>query len=62
MKGFRTLAFNVAVAAIGFAQSLDWVSLLGSERAGWALTAVSVANILLRAVTDGPVGATPPRG
>lgn len=57
MKGYRTLAFNAAVAAVGFAQSLDWVSLLGSQRAGWALTGIAVANMLLRAATDGPVGA-----
>lgn len=61
MKGYRTLAFNAAIAAIGFAQSLDWVSLLGSERAGWALAAVSIANIALRAVTDGPLGAASPQ-
>lgn len=58
MKGYRTLAFNAAIAAVGFAQSLDWVSLLGSERAGVALALVSVANMLLRAATDGPVGST----
>lgn len=60
MKGYRTLIFNAAVAAIGFAQSLDWVSILGSERAGWALTGIAVANMLLRAATDGPVGAKLP--
>jgi putative chitinase len=57
MKGYRTLAFNALVAALGFAQSVDWVSIVGSAHAGWALTAVAVANMLLRAATDGPVGA-----
>ena len=61
MKGYRTLAFNAAVAAIGFAESLDWASLLGSERAGWALTAIALANMLLRAATDGPAGAAKAR-
>ena len=56
MKGYRTLAFNAAVAAIGLAETVDWVSLLGSARAGWALAAISIGNILLRAATNGPVG------
>lgn len=60
MKGYRTILFNAAVAAVGFAQSLDWVSLLGSQRAGWALTGIAVANMLLRAATDGPVGGKTP--
>lgn len=62
MKGYRTIIFNAAVATVGFAQSLDWVSLLGSARAGWALTGIAVANMLLRAVTDGPVGGVKAQG
>lgn len=61
MKGYRTLAFNAAVALVGFAQSLDWVSILGSERAGVALAAIALANMLLRAATDGPVGPSSPQ-
>ncbi|MBK9083537.1 MAG: hypothetical protein IPL88_16355 [Rhizobiales bacterium] len=57
MKGYRTLAFNAAIAMMGFAESVDWVSILGSAQAGWALTAISLANMALRAATDGPVGA-----
>lgn len=60
MKGYRTLAFNALVATLGFAQSVDWVSVLGSTHAGWAITAVAVANMVLRAATDGPVGVNPP--
>lgn len=56
MKGYRTLAFNAAAAAIGFAETIDWVTVLGSARAGWALAAISIGNILLRAATTGPVG------
>lgn len=56
MKGYRTLAFNAATAAIGFAQTVDWVNLLGSARAGWALAAISIGNIVLRTITTGPVG------
>lgn len=56
LKGYRTLLFNAAVAVVGFAQSLDWVQVVGPAGAGWALAAVSVANMLLRAATDTPVG------
>jgi hypothetical protein len=61
MKGYRTIAFNAAVAAIGFAQSIDWVSVLGSQRAGVALTGIALVNMILRGVTDGPVGAAQPK-
>jgi predicted chitinase len=60
LKGYRTLAFNALVAAVGVAQSVDWVSVVGSTHAGWALTAVAIANMLLRAATDGPVGVAKP--
>ena len=56
IKGYRTLAFNAVIAAVGLAQSLDWGTLLGAEHAGIALAAVSLANMLLRASTNGPVG------
>ena len=61
MKGYRTLLFNAAVALVGFAQSLDWVSILGSERSGVALAVIALANMLLRAATDGPVGGGAPQ-
>jgi predicted chitinase len=56
LKGYRTLIFNAAVALVGFAQSFDWVEVVGPVSAGWAITAISVANLLLRAATDTPVG------
>ena len=40
-----------AVATLGFAQTVDWVSVVGAPHAGWALTAVAVANMVLRAAT-----------
>ena len=61
IKGYRTLAFNAIVATIGVAQSLDWVSLVGAQYAGVARAVVSLANMALRAATDGPVGASHPR-
>lgn len=56
MKGYRTLIFNAAVAALGVAESVDWVSVIGSSHAGLALALISFANMALRSVTTGPVG------
>lgn len=56
MKGYRTFAFNLASALVGVAEGVDWISLVGSSHAGWALALVSVANILLRAATTSPPG------
>jgi hypothetical protein len=56
MKGWRTIGLNLAVAGFGVLEAADWTSILGNEKAGWALTAFGVANMLLRAVTTTPVG------
>lgn len=56
MKGYRTLAFNAAVALIGLAETIDWTQLVGAGGAGWALTAIAIANMALRGLTTGPVG------
>lgn len=60
MKGYRTIAFNAVIALVGVAQSVDWVSILGSERAGVALALVALANMVLRKATDSPVGGARP--
>jgi hypothetical protein len=56
MKGWRTLAANLAIAAFGVFEAADWTALLGSDKAGLAVTAIAIANMLLRAVTTSPVG------
>ena len=56
MKGYRTIAFNAASALVGVAEGIDWINLVGSSHAGWALALVSIANILLRTATTGPLG------
>lgn len=53
MKGYRTLFFSLAVAAIG----VDWATLVPPEQAGIALTVVGVAGAILRFLTSSPVGA-----
>ena len=56
MKGYRTIAFNTAAALVGVAQGIDWISVVGTAHAGWAVAAISIANIVLRSVTTSPVG------
>ena len=57
MKGWRTLALNSAVALVGVAQATNWTDVLGSNStAGWIVTAVGIANMVLRTLTTTPVG------
>lgn len=56
MKGWRTLGLNFAIAGFGVLEATDWTAVLGNEKAGWALTAIGVANMVLRTVTSTPVG------
>lgn len=53
LKGWKTLAFNVGLAVLGVLQA-NWVDLLGSERAGIAVTVIGIIGVVLRFVTDTP--------
>ena len=55
MKGWRTIGLNLAVASFGVLEAADWTSILGNEKAGWALAAIGITNMVLRTVTT-PVG------
>jgi hypothetical protein len=55
MKGFRTLAFSLAVAIVGVLQTADWATIVPPDKAGLALTIVGVASAVLRFVTSTPV-------
>ena len=56
MKGWRTLALNLAVTGFGVLEATDLTGLLGSESAGWAVTGIGIANMVLRSITTTPVG------
>jgi hypothetical protein len=57
MKGWRTLGLNAAVALLGVAQATNWTDVLGSNSAaGWVVTGIGVANMVLRSLTTTPVG------
>ncbi len=58
MKGWRTLAFNIALAAVGIAQAADWTSILGATPyTGYVVMVIGAVGAVLRSVTTGPVGA-----
>jgi hypothetical protein len=54
LKGWKTLAFNAGLAVLGVLQTANWVDLLGSEKAGIAVTAIGIIGAVLRFVTDTP--------
>lgn len=56
MKGYRTLALNLAAAVLGVLIATDWTAIAEPATAGLVVTALGVANTVLRFFTDGPVG------
>jgi hypothetical protein len=56
MKGWRTLILNLAIACFGVLEATDWTTLLGSDAAGWAVTGIAIANMVLRSLTSTKVG------
>jgi hypothetical protein len=54
LKGWKTLAFNVAIAVFGVLQATNWVDLLGSDKAGIAVTVIGIIGAVLRFMTDTP--------
>jgi hypothetical protein len=57
LKGYRTLIVAAAIAIVGALQGLDWVSLLpgNSQAAGWVVTGLGIAMMVLRTITTTPV-------
>jgi hypothetical protein len=55
MKGWRTIGLNLAVAGFGALEATDWTA-VGNEKAGYALAAFGIANMVLRTVTTTAVG------
>ena len=59
MKGYRTLALNLAAAVGGVLMATDWTALADPRTAGLVVTGLGLANAALRFLTDGPVGGGP---
>jgi hypothetical protein len=58
MKGYRTIALNVAAAVLGALMSTDWLAVADPKTAGIVVGSLGLANTALRFFTDGPVGGT----
>ena len=57
MKGWRTLSWNLALAALGVAQAFDWTTILGATPyTGWVVTGIAVVGMVLRSQTDTAIG------
>jgi hypothetical protein len=55
MTGYKTLAANAGFAVLGVLEAFDWTSTLGTK-AGMVVTALAIANMILRFFTTTPVG------
>ena len=57
LKGWRTLAFSLALATIGVLEATDWAALVpdGPGKGYWLL-AIALAIAWLRAITTTPIG------
>lgn len=60
MKGYRTLTLNLAAAVLGVLIATDWATFASPAAAGGIVTALGLANTVLRFFTDGPVGSRAP--
>lgn len=56
MKGYRTIAVNVALAILGALQAFDWVTVVPQEYVGLTVLVITMLNVGLRTVTTTPVG------
>ena len=56
LKGFRTLGTNIAFLAAGVLAIPEVAEVVPSSVLPWVIVGQSVANIILRAKTDTPVG------
>jgi len=58
MKGYKTLAFALAIAVGGVLQTFNWATVVPQDKtwSGVAMLAVGAAIAVLRAITDSPVG------
>ena len=58
LKGYRTIIFNVATVVAALAELTDLINVVSPEYSSIVLLAVGVANLILRYLTDTPVGVT----
>ena len=56
LKGWKTTVFNIAVILAGLAEYVDLINMIAPEYTPLVLLVVGVANLVLRYLTDTPIG------
>jgi hypothetical protein len=56
LKGWKTTIFNIAVILAGLAEYVDLINMIAPEYTPLVLLVVGVANLVLRYLTDTPIG------
>jgi hypothetical protein len=58
LTGWKTALFGLAVAVVGYAQALDWATLIPNNPTlvGIVTGTIGVVIVLLRAITKTPIG------
>jgi len=59
LKGYRTIIFGVAVLLAGLGEMVDVINVVSPEFAGLALFLSGIGTLVLRYLTDTPVGTKP---
>lgn len=56
MKGWKTIVFNVLAAILPVLETADLTDVLGPQGMAIYAGAITIANIVLRAFTNTPIG------
>jgi hypothetical protein len=56
LKGYRTVVFNIAVILAGLAELVGVINVVAPGSEALVLLIVGIANVVLRYLTDTPVG------
>lgn len=60
MKGFKTLIFGALISALGGLQAADIATIVPQEWVGAVMGLIGVAVMVLRTITNTPVGSPKP--
>ena len=60
MKGWKTIAFNLALTVVGVLQTANWVDILPGQYTGPLVAVLGMIGMWLRSVTNTPVGQPAP--
>ena len=56
MSGWKTIAFNMALAIVGVLQTANWVDVIPGQYTGPLVAVIGMVGIWLRSVTKTPAG------